>query len=131
MAVWRRSVAATHDFLTATDREEIAAAMADRYLPGVDLWAAERDGRVLGFSGTGSGRLEMLFVDADARGGGVGTALLEHAVEHLGVTEVDVNEQNEQAAGFYARHGFTVVGRSATDAEGRPYPMLQLRRLLP
>ncbi len=39
---------------------------------------------------------------------------------------VDVNEQNEQAVGFYAHTGFIVTGRSATDGEGRPYRLLHL-----
>jgi hypothetical protein len=39
---------------------------------------------------------------------------------------VDVNEQNGQAAGFYARMGFRQAGRSACDAFGHPYPILHL-----
>lgn len=42
------------------------------------------------------------------------------------MTTVDVNEQNTQAVGFYARAGFTVTGRSPVDDEGRPYPLLHL-----
>jgi putative acetyltransferase len=41
---------------------------------------------------------------------------------------LDVNEQNPPAAGFYARQGFVVVGRSETDGEGRPFPLLHLNR---
>lgn len=70
----------------------------------------------------------MLFVHADTRGRGVGRALLDHAVRELGVRTVDVNEQNEQAVGFYAHSGFTVTARSETDGEGRPYPLLHLAR---
>jgi putative acetyltransferase len=39
---------------------------------------------------------------------------------------VDVNEQNPEAVAFYLALGFHVVGRSATDAEGRPFPLLRL-----
>ncbi len=42
--------------------------------------------------------------------------------------EVDVNEQNTQALDFYLRRGFHVVGRSPLDGQGRPYPLLHLRR---
>ena len=43
-----------------------------------------------------------------------------------GATLVDVNEQNEQAVGFYLKMGFTVTGRSPLDAQGKPYPLLHM-----
>lgn len=84
------------------------------------------DGETVGFAGTAAGSLEMLFVDAAHRGRGIGGALLTHVLRNEAVTRVDVNEQNAQAAGFYARWGFEVVGRSALDGEGRPYPLLHM-----
>ena len=45
-------------------------------------------------------KLEMLFVASSERGQGFGSKLLRHAVSGLGVTEVDVNEQNPQAYCF-------------------------------
>ncbi|KXP08876.1 acetyltransferase [Tsukamurella tyrosinosolvens] len=124
--VWRSSVDATHDFLTAADRDAIESRLASDYFPQVRLTVAEVDGAVAGFAGTAGDDLAMLFVHADARGRGVGRTLLDHAVRDLGVRTVDVNEQNAQAVGFYAHSGFVVAGRSATDDEGRPYPLLHL-----
>ncbi|PSG70607.1 GNAT family N-acetyltransferase, partial [Escherichia coli] len=37
-----------------------------------------------------------------------------------------VNEQNEQAVGFYKKVGFKVTGRSEVDDLGKPYPLLNL-----
>jgi len=131
VAIWRGAVDATHDFLAAADRDEIEAALPSDYLPAVALSVAERDGRPVGFSGVLDGTLEMLFVDATQHGGGIGTALLTHAIREGGVTRVDVNEQNVAAAGFYVHHGFEVVGRSETDEAGRPYPLLHMRLRTP
>ncbi|WP_052460814.1 acetyltransferase [Microbacterium gorillae] len=131
VAIWRNAVDATHDFLAEADRDEIESRLGSDYFPAVHLFVAERDGHPVGFSGVLDGTLEMLFVDASARGSGVGTVLLTHAIEHQGVTTVDVNEQNVAAAGFYAHRGFAVIGRSATDDEGRAYPMLHLRLRAP
>ncbi|MBS4100855.1 acetyltransferase [Tsukamurella paurometabola] len=124
--VWRSSVDATHDFLAEADRDAIEARLASDYFPQVRLTVAEVDGAVAGFAGTVGDDLAMLFVHDDARGRGVGRALVDHAVRELGVRTVDVNEQNAQAVGFYAHSGFVVTGRSATDGEGRPYPLLHL-----
>lgn len=91
------------------------------------LCVADIDGVPAGFAGTLDGSLEMLFVDAARHGDGIGSALLAHAVAEHGVTGLDVNEQNAQAASFYARRDFGVVARSATDEAGRPYPLLHMR----
>jgi len=69
----------------------------------------------------------MLFVRPDCRGRGVGRRLLEHALRRMGATELDVNEQNRQAVGFYTRMGLRVVGRSEVDGMGKPFPLLHMR----
>ena len=40
---------------------------------------------------------------------------------------MDVNEQNEQAVGFYEHYGFEVFDRSETDGMGDPFPILHMR----
>ncbi|WP_035280786.1 acetyltransferase [Brevibacterium album] len=124
--IWRSAVDATHDFLSPQDRDAIEARLAAEYFPHVRLHVAAVDGEAVGFAGTAAGSLEMLFVDAAHRGRGIGGALLAHVLGRGTVTRVDVNEQNAQAAGFYARWGFEVVGRSELDGEGRPYPLLHM-----
>lgn len=125
--VWESSVRATHDFLSAEDIDGLKPLILEQYFDAVELTcAAADDGRLLGFCGVLAGRIEMLFVAAEARGRGVGRLLTRHAVEIQGATRVDVNEQNPQAVGFYERMGFHVVGRSPLDAEGRPFPLLHM-----
>lgn len=124
--IWRSSVLATHDFLADDHRDAIEERLASDYFPHVRLTVAERGGVAVGFAGTADGSLEMLFIDADHRGEGVGTRLLDHVISADDVTAVDVNEQNEQAYGFYLSRGFTVTGRSPVDAAGLPYPLLHM-----
>jgi putative acetyltransferase len=127
VAIWRSAVGATHDFLSAADREEIESRLASEYFPAVRLTVAEVDGEPVGFAGTAEGSLEMLFVHAAHRGGGIGSALLGAVMAEHHVTRVEVNEQNPQAVGFYQHHGFAFAGRTETDEAGRPYPILHLR----
>lgn len=124
VAVWRSAVEATHAFLTPADVDEYERRMAADYLPAVTLTVATIDGRIVGFSGLSDDTLEMLFVDADDRGRGVGSALLSDALARVPGLRVDVNEQNPQAVGFYRGHGLRETGRSETDGEGRPFPLL-------
>ena len=126
--IWERSVQATHLFLSETEIASIK-----RYVPqaidGVShLIVAEVDGAPVGFMGIEGARLEMLFLDPEVRGHGLGRALLTHAIEHLGVNELTVNEQNPGAVGFYEHMGFSTYRRSDLDEEGQPYPLLYMRR---
>lgn len=124
VAVWRGAVEATHAFLTPADVDGYEQRMAADFLPAVTLTVATVDERIVGFSGLADGTLEMLFVDADHHGEGIGGALLRDALARVPGLRVDVNEQNPQAVGFYRRHGLRETGRSETDGEGRPFPLL-------
>ena len=127
VGVWERSVRATHTFLSEAEIAEIKP-LVPQALAGVDtLVVAARDGAPVGFMGVQDGRLEMLFLDPAVRGYGFGRRLLEYGIEHLGVTELTVNEQNPQAVGFYEHLGFKTYRRTETDEEGRPYPLLYMR----
>lgn len=127
-SVWRASVEATHDFLSEQDVERIA-----QYVPEairavrILVTACDDDECTLGFAGVNDDKLEMLFIDPAYRGIGVGATLLDFAVHELGVTTVDVNEQNAQARGFYEHEGFEIIGRSENDEQGEPFPILHMR----
>lgn len=125
--VWEASVRATHDFLREEDFQHIKSVLASDFLPAVRLYLVRGErGRVLGFLGASDEMVEMLFVHPDSRGGGVGKRLLRFAVGELGLTRVDVNEQNGQAVGFYTHMGFRPTGRSPLDGMGKAYPLLHL-----
>ena len=126
--VWEASVRATHHFITGADIS-IFRPLVLEALPHLDALLCVRgdDGQVAGFIGVAERKVEMLFIDPAWRGQGGGKRLLQYAVTTLGATELDVNEQNEQAVGFYRRMGFDVVGRSERDGMGKPYPLLHMR----
>lgn len=70
----------------------------------------------------------MLFLEPESRDRGIGAALVRYAIAAYGLTEVTVNEQNSQARDFYAHMGFAVYRRTSVDEQGRPYPLLYMRR---
>ncbi len=126
--VWEGSVRATHDFLREEDIQKMKPLVRDEYLHLVTLFGIrDAEGRILGFIGVAGNKIEMLFVHPDARGKGIGKQLLGYAIHYLGTDEVDVNEQNGQAVGFYRHAGFKVTGRSERDGQGQPFPLLHLK----
>ena len=78
--------------------------------------------------GTSGDSLEMLFISPSVMKQGVGKMLLLHAINNLGVTKVEVNEQNINATKFYEHFGFNVISKSDLDGMGMPYPLLHMER---
>lgn len=68
----------------------------------------------------------MLFIRPDARGKGLGKRLIDFAKKEHDAYMVDVNEQNEQAVGFYQKLGFVTIERSEIDGAGKPFPILTM-----
>ena len=131
LELWERSVRATHHFLEESDVVALRPLVAEELASdAVDWWvlvsAAEA---LIGFLGFASDTIEALFIDPDHHGQEGGKFLVAHAQSlGAGVLAVDVNEQNEVALRFYKALGFSVVGRSPTDAGGRPFPILHMKR---
>ncbi len=126
--IWEASVRATHHFLKEEDIEYFKPLILNTYLDAVELKCfRNNDGKIVGFLGVADQNLEMLFIHPDFRGKGVGKALLDYSIQKLDVTKVDVNEQNEEAVGFYKHFGFEVIKRSELDSSGKPYPTLHMQ----
>lgn len=125
--VWEAAVRATHDFLTEGDILFFRQFVRDGLIGQLELACVrDQDGELLAFLGVTGNRIEALFVHPEWRGSGLGKRLLLHGIDALGATEVDVNEQNEQAVAFYRRMGFAARSRSELDKAGLPFPLLRM-----
>lgn len=124
--IWKSAVAHTHDFLSKEDFAYYEKCLPT-YFPNVLLFGHEQAGALTGFVGVKDNHIEMLFVHNDYRGNGAGKELILYALRHLHATSTDVNEQNVQAIGFYQHMGFSIIGRSELDGDGKPYPILHLQ----
>lgn len=128
LALWESSVRASHHFLTAEDIAFFRPLIVDGLL-SLDhlLGLRDADGWLRAFIGVHGNKMEALFVDPSMHRQGIGTRLTRHGIAHLGVTAVDVNEQNPDALAFYLALGFRVIGRSPLDGTGKPFPIVHLR----
>lgn len=128
LQIWRDAVDATHSFLTPADRREIDRMVAEEFLPNAELWLVDDPGgRGAGFLVMDGAMIDALFVDPVLHGQGYGTALLDHALALSPEATVEASEQADNALPFYEARGFVRTGRSETDPQGRPYPLIQLR----
>lgn len=124
--IWREAVDATHHFLSREDRIAIEREVGS-FLPQAPLWlVVDQADCPLAFMFIDDGQIEALFVDPTSHGQGIGAALVRHGLTlHPNMT-TDVNEQNDQAIGFYEQMGFSRTGHSPVDGQGRPYPLIHL-----
>lgn len=118
----------THTFLTEEEIQNIKqyVPQAVEHVPHLCIALSEK-GELLGFIGVADQRLEMLFIQVNARGQGIGKKLLGYAIKNFDVNELTVNEQNPQAIGFYEHLGFVTYKRIDLDEEGHPYPLLYMK----
>lgn len=128
LIVWKNSVKETHLFLSKDEIENIESYVFQA-LNNIKHLIIETDdnGDPIAFMGIEDNKLEMLFIAPDFREKGLGKKLLLYGIENYQVNELDVNEQNPQAKGFYEYMGFKVYKRDELDGQGNPYPILHMR----
>ena len=132
--IWEGAVRATHGFLTEDDIQSIRL-QVEKMLPAAEgLTVSCLEGQPTGFMGLtpprepgGEAEIDMLFIHPQAQGRGLGTALIDFALNLHRPLRLSVNEQNPQARVFYENRGFVIIGRSPLDSQGRPFPLLHMR----
>ncbi|MNI02437.1 putative N-acetyltransferase YjaB [compost metagenome] len=126
--IWHRAVRQTHTFLTEEDINFYHKIVQNEAFQSAEVWLEVNTNQVpTGFIGLDGTKIEMLFVDPEFHGQGIGSRLISHAEMLKGsILQVDVNEQNEGAIAFYKQLGFVQTGRSELDGSGNPFPLLHL-----
>jgi GNAT superfamily N-acetyltransferase len=114
--VFERSFA-TLDFLPKLHTHEENVAFLSAVVEGQDVWVAEHDGRVAGFLALDGDQGTFFYVDPQAHGEGIGTALFELAQhERPDGFRFWAFQDNVQARHFYEKRGCVAV--EFTDGSG-------------
>ena len=123
IAIWERSVVHTHDFLSKEDYHSIRSKLPE-YFSGVDIFVYVKAGKIVAFMGVSDNKIEMLFCDPDYFRQGIGSSMIDYAVQFLCIKYIDVDALNDQAIEFYKSMNFIVIGRQEHDVFG--YALLHL-----
>ena len=127
IALWERSVRASHTFLTERNIAEIKPQVAPAIVAISHFLVIREGGKIVAFMGVEEDSIEMLFIDPLAWKKGYGRALIQYAIDELDAIYVDVNEDNHSARAFYEALGFAMFDYSETDGAGNPFPILHLK----
>lgn len=126
-SLWERSVKKTHHFLTNDEVAHMCATLPSLLARVPVLAVCRCAGVCTGFACLCGRELDMLFVDPDWMGKGVGSELMRWALLQ-GADTLTVNEENSAARRFYEKFEFCIAGRSEFDSLGGPHPILWMKR---
>jgi len=101
LKIWEKSVLATHHFLKPSDFIEIKEMLQNFDFDILNVFCLTNNTKIIGFIGLQKSKIEMLFLDPDFIGKGLGQKLLEFSITNFNANLVDVNEQNVHAKNFY------------------------------
>jgi len=124
--LWEASVRATHHFLREEDIENLMPYVTEGLANINHLYVAFDADAPTAFIGIQDEKIEMLFVSPQYLRKGIGKQLVDMAVKNHQAIFVDVNEQNPGARAFYEKLGFVEFGRTETDEQGNPFPIIAL-----
>jgi putative acetyltransferase len=123
--VWARASALAHPFLSEEFQELERHNILNVYLPRVETWVWEEDGRAVGFLSLLGNEVGALFVAPEFHRSGIGRALMDQARALRGELEVEVFEGNPLGRAFYAKIGFELQEQKVHDQTG--FGILRLR----
>lgn len=126
--LWESSVRATHHFLREADISKLKPYVTEGLAGIRHLYVAVDADAPAAFIGIQDEKIEMLFVSPQHLRKGIGKQLVDMAVKTHRAVFVDVNEQNPAARAFYEKLGFVGSGRTETDGQGNPFPIIEMRR---
>ncbi|QHT65248.1 GNAT family N-acetyltransferase [Rhodocytophaga rosea] len=127
LSVWEKSVRATHNFVKPSDIDYYKQSVKEIDFCSLSVYCLTNENKVVGFIGVADLKIEMLFLDPDYIGQGLGKKLMNFALNDLKADQVDVNEQNSNAVKFYSKFGFTPYEKTEKDREGKDYPILKMK----
>ena len=87
--IWESSVRATHDFLPEEEINHLKPLILNEYFHHVSLHKYVQNEKIVGFIGTSSNNIEMLFIDPQFRAKGIGRILTDFAITELKIRNVD------------------------------------------
>jgi putative acetyltransferase len=128
-ALYRRTAAREWSFLYPHNPREDRAFFR-QVLAACAVWAAELDGRLVGFCAARRGWIDHLYVAQEHHGEGVGRALLARALRGRSRLRLWTFQRNARSRRFYSRNGFVeaLFTDGADNEEHEPDVMLEWRR---
>lgn len=127
MDIWHRAVQHTYNFIKGPDIITMRPTVLKNLREMDHIYGVNDDrGNLVAFMCIKGDHIMQLFVEPFHMRNGMGSALVEHAVNQLGVKLVVVNEENNNAMQFFRARGWAMRNRNLFDEFHLPYPVVVL-----
>jgi putative acetyltransferase len=119
MAIWLQGNLQAHDFIPVDYWTGNVPLVRD-LISKATLWLVQdqRDHDIIAFCGLQDDYIAGFFVDEQARGRGVGAALMAKLQQTYPKLRLAVYQKNRSATRFYRGKGFAIVNRDRDEATG-------------
>jgi len=125
--VWYAASLVATPFLSQEFLSEERENIRTIWLLKAETWVFEAKGAVVGFLSLIGNEVGAIFVHPDAQGGGIGTALMDHAASLRDELFLDVFEDNAIGRRFYEGYGFKFEYAHVHEPSGHPQMRLSFR----
>ena len=126
--IWNDASRKAHHFLSEEFLKKERHDIENVFLKSASTYLYFVDDRPAGFISMIGNIVGGLFVDPVYWNKGIGTKLLDYAVELIGDLELEVFKENERAVKFYINYGFKIVNEEIHYSAKRPVYLMKLER---
>ncbi|MDU1538213.1 MAG: N-acetyltransferase [Paeniclostridium sordellii] len=110
MDIWLKSTIKAHNFIDENYWRKNYNNVKNIYIPISDTFVYEYNGRIKGFiSIINNDFIGALFVDVNSQGMGIGSKLIDYAINIYENLSLSVYKDNENAFAFYKNKNFKIL----------------------
>lgn len=110
MEIWKESTIKAHDFIDKSYWINNYNVVKDVYIPMSEVFVYEKDSDIYGFIGIIEKKfIGALFVDINNQGMGIGSKLIDFALEKYKELDLAVYKDNKPSVEFYKKKGFNII----------------------
>ncbi|MBN2695883.1 GNAT family N-acetyltransferase [bacterium] len=116
--IWFEVSLQAHDFIPSDYWEKNKTQMRVKYIPISETYKATDGENILGFISLLDEYLAAIFVKSEFQSRGIGTLLLNHAMNIRNNLQLKVFCKNRKSITFYKTKGFSIVSESKDNETG-------------
>ena len=123
--IWYEVSLQAHDFIPSDYWKNNKEQMSNKYIPMSETYQATDGDKILGFISILDDYLAAIFVKSEFQGKGIGTLLLNHAMNLHNSLNLKVFSKNKKSIEFYKSKGFSVISEAMDNETGENELVMQ------
>lgn len=116
MNIWKDSTIKAHDFIDKGYWTNNYNVVREVYIPMSEVFVYEENSNIYGFIGIIENKfIGALFVDVNKQGIGIGSKLIDFAIDKYKQLDLAVYKDNKASVEFYKKKGFKIISEQENE----------------